>query len=244
MKKIFIFIFCLSLFFLSGCSKKETNNQEAQNQAYLSSVDKIISNEISSFDNSESFDEETIKTLSVILRTNFENNLSNKKELTKNNNDILNNDIYNIVRETSGEVLEDEEEPLTELYIEDDKTKNQEWCVLVKKSKILEMLKKNNISLSNLSNFEVVTNEEGYTEKIIIAGKEFDFYYLMKAFNLPSNKNISIVNNLTSIKITGIGIGKNENFNLETIKTLSNQGYDYKSIIKSKKNSFKIINNA
>ena len=66
----------------------------------------------------------------------------------------------------------------------------------------------------------------------------------MKEFNLPSNKNISIVNNLTSIKITGIGIGKNENFNLETIKSLSYQGYDYKNIIKSKKNSFKIINNA
>ncbi len=244
MKKIFIFIFCFIICFGAGCSKTESNNQEAQNQAYLASVDKIVSNEIASFEGSEDFDAETIKTLSVIIRTNLNNDLSNKKELNENNNDILNNNIYTIVRETSGEILEDENSPLTELYIEDNKTKEQEWIVLIKKNKILELLKQNNIKLSNLSKFELISNKEGFAEKIVIGGKEFDFQYLMKKFDLPSNKNISIVNNLTSIKITGKGIGQNENFNLETIKALSNQGYDYKSIIKSKKNSFKIINNA
>ena len=244
MKKIFILFICILLSFTFGCSKKEDTSKQAEKQAYLASVDAIVSNEIASFENSENFNEETIKTLSVILRTNFENNQLNKKELIEKNNDILNNDIYNIVKQTSGEVLQEENEQIKELYIESEKTKNQEWCVHIKKSRILELLQKNNISLSNLSNFEVVTNKDGYTEKIIIAGKEFDFYYLMKAFNLPSNKNIEIVNNLTSVKVTGIGTHKNDYFSLETIKSLSNQGHDYKSIIKSKKNSFKIINNA
>lgn len=242
MKKGFIFIFCFYLIFCCACSNKNSQPYTAENQAHISNVDTIISNQITNFENSDSFNEETIKTLAVILRTNLLTN-QNTTSLSEINENILNSDIYNIVKTTNGEIVKDESEQINEFFIEDEKLENQEWCVTIKKSKILELLKKNNISLSNLSNFEIIKNEDDYTEKIIIAGKEFDIDYLMKEFDLPSNKNLTIVNNLTTVKITGKGTHKNDTFNLKTIKSLSYQGYDYKNIIKSKKNSFKIINN-
>ncbi len=235
---------CLSIYFLTACSKNQTNEISAEKQAHLASVDKIVSNEIASFEGSENFDTETIKTLSVLVRTNIEKEILENKFSRNENIEIIDNEIYNIVKQTSGELIKGEDfENLPSFSFEEEIDLN-EWQVEIKKSQILELLNKNNIKLSSVSNASIERDENGNATKLSIGGKEFNIDYFKEEFNLPSSKIIDINNNLSHIKITGIGNDKIQNFELTFIKSLSNQGLDYKNIIKSKNNSFKIIKNA
>lgn len=278
MKKIFyvltFFICVLSGFIclFSGCSSKASNDLVAETMIDNTTYDTLVANEISSYKNANNFNEETIKTLAVIIRTNLYNS---KLEVSQSQNlKIKNSEIYEIVKSTTGEIIADENETTEKLNfeVEDDYTKNSPtknenlkkinsndnltsessqnennsnldtWTVSIKKSKILEILKKHNIKLSSLAKTQIINDENGNAEKIIIGEKEFSFDIIQNEFNLPSNKIIDINNNLSTIKITGKNDEKYNNFSIDEINSLSNKENDYKNIIKSKKNSFKIIN--
>lgn len=279
MKKLFYvltFFICLisgAFCLLSGCSSKSNNDLVSETMIDNTTYDTLVANQISSFENASELNEETVKTLSVIIRTNYYN--SNLENLETQNLKIENQQIYNIVKSTSGEIIADENEPAEKINFEiknedthnlnnlvneneisscyennklnsatqNDTASNLDtWTVTIKKSKILEVLKKHDIKLSSLAKTKIINDENGNAEKFIIGEKEFSFETIKTEFDLPSNKIIDINNNLSSIKITGLNEEKYDKFNIKEIENLSNQGHDYKNIIKSKKNSFKIIN--
>lgn len=259
---IFISLFFSLIFLFSGCSKNQSSDFIAETMIDNATYDTIIANEISGYENSNNFDEETIKTLSVIIRTNLYNQKLNNNQTQ--NLKIKNQKIYDIVKSTTGEIIIEEDEnekishfeinnneDLNNIYLEDGLNTNNinennlnlnTWTVTIKKSKILEVLKKYNIKLSSLAKTKIINDENGNAEKFIIGEKEFNFNTIKNEFNLPSNKIIDINNNLSSIKITGKNEEKYDVFSLKEIISASKKENDYKNIIKSKKNSFKIIN--
>ncbi len=214
MKKLFCFyLLFLCCFIFCACS---SNKQSAS----ADSLDKYVASEIEKNYDVSSLDDETLKALSVVVRTKAKNkNVNIQKEYNISNKHIL-----DIVNQTSGLVLKNYEEP--------ELTENQEskdWCVSIKKYDLLKYLSENNISVSSISSIEPVFSDDKVVTGFIVGGKTILFEDLSNKFNIPSNNIKEISNNLTEIKI--FGTTPNQEFNFEKASQLSKNGMDFKEII-------------
>lgn len=214
MKKLFcfylLFLFC---FIFCACS---TNKQSAS----ADNLDKYVASEIEKNYDTSSLDDETLKALSVIVRTKAKDeNVNTKKEYIISNKHIL-----DIVNQTSGLVLKNYEEPeLTE------NQKSKDWCVSIKKYDLLKYLSENNISVSSISSIEPIFSDDKVLTGFIVGGKTISFEDISNKFNIPSNNINEISNNLTEIKI--LGTTTNQEFDIEKASQLSKNGLDFQGII-------------
>lgn len=223
MKKIFSIFVVLLIFLTSGCSKT-TNVSNATN------LEDVVAYELEQIDNSQNLDDETLKSLSVVIRTNT----------------ILNNDFqdknYNpskkykdIVNETKNQTLKIN----GNAEFIDISTQDYEWKKSIKKNKLLEFAYLNNISLSNLSNIEPIYKEEKI-EKLNIAGNSFDYKNLAENFYLESNDITNIETTNKEVVIYGKNKGFHNKFDYNISKNLSKQGKNYKEILNNLYPNFEI----
>ena len=240
MKRLGLILICICLCFCCSCSKKESNTQVASKQAHASELDKQVAFEIENYKNIDSLEDETIKALSVVIRTNILNGEIEKKSTEEYS--VKNEHILKLTTETSGEILskENNSNDSVTIYIEDE-SEPEEWTKEIKKVEILKYLKKKDISLSSISNIKNKTNDNGRTQKIIVGGKEINYNEIMKEFDIPSNNLKSITNNISSITIIGIGKGTENNFNIFEAENDAKNGQNYKKILKNRYNDFNII---
>ena len=206
--------------FLFGCSKKS--------DIVESSVEALTLCELEQVEGVENLSDDTIKALSVIIRTNIKNSdyqnfayVPNNKRLSK------------LVKETNGETLDSISTSSINLnnqtykkigYIKD----NETWKVEIKISQILKYLKNNNINLSNISNINPIYSDENCLTGIEIGGKFISYEVLEKEFGLKSNKIIKIENTLTKIVVTG---EYEKAFNINSSEDLANSGKNYNQIL-------------
>lgn len=235
---LIIFVFALALVFsFSGCSEKE--------KIVESSVEAMTLCELEQIDGIENFSDETIKALSVIIRTNNKNDNETNFAYIPNNKRI-----EKLVEETNGKILvQKNNEDLNENNIaspifigtlnENNQIKNNKldyinsegsktWSVVIKKSAILNYLKKNNISLSNISDIKTNNDNDGKLLSISIGNKEIPYSSLKENFGIKSNKILKIENNLTNIVIYG---EYDESFDIYKAENLSSQGNTYDKIL-------------
>jgi len=166
MKQAFSILICFLVMMFIGCSKNE--------HASASSVDKQIASEIEQIENIESFDTETVKALSVVIRTRIKNNNSESNiEYTPKNQHI-----YNIVKSTENETLK--ETSLNKL----DYISQEDWSIKIKKSEILKFLASKNISLSNISDIIPFYTKDGVFDYLLIGGQKITYQELAENFNL------------------------------------------------------------
>lgn len=217
MKKLICILLTIFLVSLTACSN---NKQEVSN---ASNLEDIVSYELEQLDKEQNLDNETLKSLSVIIRTNH----------------ILNNDLDNqnlhsstkyktIANQTKNETLKIN----GNLEFISISSNNYTWKKIIQKDKLLTYAFNNNISLSNLTSIEPIYNQNRV--KIInIGGKEFDFKNLANEFDLESNKITNIQTNNKEIIIYGEDKGFNESFDVKKASTLSNEGKNYKEILEN-----------
>lgn len=226
MKKYFYFpiiSFCLiiTLIFFCGCQNKQASIQ-------ADNVNDMIALELASIEDSNNLDTETLKTLSVAIRTNITNfNESGIDEnlKTKNIESSILNKMYNITNSTNGETIE------TDKKITISKSKpSKVWSKNISKSNILKFISKNNISISSIKNIREIKNDDGTLKSIIIGQKEIPYKTLEKEFDLNSNKITSIENQSSSITIIGEQDTSNI-FAIEEINNLAKSDKNYKQIL-------------
>ena len=200
------------LFFMVGCNNNKSNIQNLENS---------VAAELQSID--EGYDDETLKALSVILRTNLSLKKDNKLYSKK-----INPKYTKIAKSTKNETLKNDNNEIVEISLEN--TDSYHWQKIINKSEILDYAYKNNISLTNISSFEPVY-ENNKIKQINIAGKTFDYKTLAKEFNLESNEieNFEIKN--SSVIITGKKQGFYDYFDFEKSKKLSKEGKNYQDIL-------------
>lgn len=242
MKRLkYILIICLVIVSFVGCSKKDdikTDNLEAMTICELEQIENV-----------SNLNDETIKALAVVIRTNLKDNVDTNFAYIPNNKRIA-----DLVYSTKGEIIQfDEnnnyEEDLAETsliindyILKDNKinysfNQNETWTVKIKKYQILKYLNKHNINLSNISNIEPVYTDENSIESIKIGSKNITYNELAKEFGLKSNKIINIENNLSEIIITGL---YDKNFNIDKANDLANEGKTYDKILESILKTYKI----
>lgn len=236
MKRLFIFII-LCCFIFTGCSKNTTADVVAEKQADATNIDLQVVKEIESLENVNDLSDETIKSLSIISRTNLMNETQNK---SNENYTPKNKKIYELVKQTENQILIDENNSQSENF-KIENQKEETWVKEIKKGDILKFLNKNKIKLSSTSNIKPEKDEFGKTTKLNLNGKIVSFEKIMKEFNLPSNNIEYIENNLTNIKIYGKGQKNDQVFNIFEAEKLSKQGFGYEKILKNSQNNFQII---
>ena len=123
-KILLITILCFSCFFICSCSNKEDN-------VSVETMEHSVAYELSKIDSDKSLDDETLKSLSIIIRTKFYNesnnnktpynDIDNKKKFstdyinnvnnnTNNNNYNIDNKYLDIVNSTKKQVIKKGEE--------------------------------------------------------------------------------------------------------------------------------------
>ena len=235
MKNLFIvFIFIIVTIFC-GCKTNTTNEPVAEKQVFENPTDIFIASEIENMENSSLFNNETIKALAVVIRTNLE---MENVDTSHNEYSLKNEHIYNIVKETSNEIISFNEDNNKQLYIEQE---NDDWVLEIKKFDILKFFKENNISLSSISNITLEKDDDGKTKNINLNGKIISFYDLAVYFNIPSNNIYKIENKISSIKLYGKGKGFYKLFNINESQKMANEGKNYEKILKNHYNNFQII---
>lgn len=229
--KIFVLCLILSISCLGfgGCSSKQEPIVE-------SSVEALTLCELEQVDGVENLSDETIKALSVIIRSNVQNTSPKSFAYVPNNKRLA-----ELSASTSGKTLSSLLEPSSSTlsigqysketfnnipYINGSKT----WSVEIKKSQILSYLQKNNINLSNISSFEPVYLEDGTLDGIKLGGKFISYEVLSQEFGLKSNKITNISNTLSKIVVEG---EYTNTFIIEDAETLSKNGMDYNDILKT-----------
>lgn len=230
--RFFVLIFCvclLSTALLCGCSKKEN--------IVAGAADAMTICELEQIEGVENLSDETIKALSVIIRTNKQNENVKSFAYVPNNKRIA-----DLVLKTSGETISmDNSSKISTvaLFPVSSNVDNEKidyalggdtWTVEIKKSKILSYLQQNNINLSNISDFKPLYSEDGLLTGIMLAGKTIPYETLRAEFGLKSNKITKISNSLTKIVVEGEYVNT---FLIEKAEALSLLGLDYNSILKS-----------
>lgn len=225
MKKIFVSIFCLLLLFFVSCQKIPI-------QEDISDLESSVAYELMQLD--EDFSDETLKAMSVVIRTN----------LCIDNSKISSHDAsekyVNITKVTSGEVLKNTKGNLVEISF--NSSDNYRWQKVIKKSELLEFALKNNVSLSNLKKIK----PDIKNEKILgleIAEKYFDYSDLAEEFGLESDciENISQTKN--EIIISGKNKGFYGFFDTKKAEQLSNNNYFYANILKDFFDNLRVTKN-
>ena len=101
MKKFYIFALCFFVVFCCGCKSNET--------ASASALDLIVTQELEQIENIDTFDDETIKALSVVIRTKHKNLETKPKENYKPKNQK----ILKLVKMSKNDVLKNEHQTPT-----------------------------------------------------------------------------------------------------------------------------------
>ena len=104
MKKLFLLAICICFCFSCGCSKKQEDFLVAEKQADAVSQNEQVAYELEKIEGIENFDDETIKALSVILRTNLLKN----ETLPDSNTTTSNQRLVELASQTDGEILVEE----------------------------------------------------------------------------------------------------------------------------------------
>jgi len=205
MKHSFIFILLTTFLLFASCKTLTPHSY---------SLNDYVAAEISKIENIESYSDETIKTLSIIYRTN----LKYKDDL---NLSKINDKILSLTKETNNLILSKQISINTNPKI---------WTEIINKSHILEFCKQNNINLANISDIQIIEDKNHNATTLNIASKEINFDKFALYFKIPSNKNISIENNTSFIKITGYGNQHNFEFDISYIEELAAKNYNYNKI--------------
>ena len=209
MKRFIIFLFLtLFIFNFSACKTFSKSNY---------SFNDYISDEISKIENIKNYSDETIKTLSIIYRTNLNNNYDSKN---------INSDPYikKLVESTNNKTLKNK----ITLNIN-----SNNWTEKINKSFILEFFNQNNFSLANISDIKIINDKNNNAQKISIAQRSLDFEKFKNHFNLPSNNNIKITTNDSFFIISGYGKGFNFDIDILKIENLSKKGLTSDEILES-----------
>ena len=223
MKKYIIILLSIFLLGFSACSNSP------QKTVSKAEINNIVASELQKID--KGYHEETLKALSVILRTNI--NINNDNSY----NQPINDKYLSIANKTNKEVLKNKNNTLIKICF--DNNEEYYWQKNIKKSKLLEFALKNKINLTNISVIEPIFENEKIVG-INIANKFFDYEQLAKEFGLESNKIESIEKYKTEIIIKGKNKGFSNAFNIEKSEQLSNNNYNYKEILKEFFDDFKI----
>ncbi len=223
MKKIFLLFFSIFILGFVACSKSQTR--------VVSSLDlnKMVACELEKID--KKYSDETLKALSVIIRTNI--TINNKQYNGEPKEKYL-----TLANETKNKVLKNNNNNLIEINLENNN--EYTWQKNIKKSKLLEFALKNNINLSNISNIEPVLDSKK-VKGLNIGNKYFDYETLAKEFELESNEIEKIEENKKEIVIKGKNKGFYGHFDFEKSEQLSNDNYSFEKILKIFFNDLKII---
>lgn len=171
----------------------------------------------------ENYSDETLKAISVVLRNNI---LINNSDF--DNQENIDEKYIAIAESTNNYVLKNDNDELIELSFENNE--NYTWQKNIKKSELLEFALKNNISLTNISSFEPVYENE----KIIgikLGKKYFDYQTLAKEFNLQSNQITNISSQKNEFLITGKNKGFYGFFDVKKSEKLSKNNLNFKDIL-------------
>lgn len=230
-KVISCILICVCIGYLSAC-KNETIPTQAV------TMEQCIAYEISNMVSPEDYDDEVIKALSVIIRTDYVKNLETKPE--KIESEKINSRVLELVTSTSGEVLFDGENLVSVSFLEDEI--NDTWTNEIKKADILRYMQNNGIYLSNISNINIIADEDGNLLSLNIAGKEIPYDSLSENFNLKSNKIKNIQEKTTSIVVTGQTEFDKNCFYLSKFKNSTQKNdKNYREILKNHFDGFEII---
>lgn len=196
-----------------GCGKLE--KQESIN------VDDFVAQKLEKIDNN--YSDETLKAISVIIRTNMivDNETLNSKTKPSEKYKTL-------TKATSYKTLKDKNNNLIKTSFEN--SPDYTWQKNIKKSDILEFALKNNISLTNISNVEPVF-ENDKIKALKIGNKTFDYSKLASQFGLESNNIEKITTNKTEIIVKGKNKGFVNSFDIKTSEQLSNNNHNYLEIL-------------
>lgn len=257
MKKfcVTLLIFCL-IIPLCSCAKKNEIPT-------VNSLEYKTEEELEKIDNINNFSDETIKALSVIVRTNLSKEIDNNEYIVSANaSDSNSSRISKLVSETKGQVLnqkENSEKSLSEnetteyddnmkdlsidssinlktnkkISLYENKGDNHTWSKEIKKSELLKFLKKNNISLSSLSGLSITSDENGNVSRLSVGGKTFNFSDLAEEFELESTKITNIYKTKSSIIIEGEGNKKSNSFDISLAEQEAKNGKIYSEILKN-----------
>lgn len=211
MKKLYIFLFVFLTIFSSGCKSNKT--------AEASQLDLAVLQELEQIENIESLDDETIKALSVIVRTKHKNN-SQKSKL---NYKPKNEKILKLVKMSKNDILKNEN-PNTFF------AKSKTWKKIFEKHEIFKILSNNNISLSSLSQISPGVDENQNMLGVFFGQKFIDSKTVAEMFELESENIVSV--SLLENQVVFEGVFSKEQFFIEDAEVLSKKGYNYKDIIK------------
>lgn len=225
MKKYFFVL--LSFVFLSFVACKNIPKQEN-----LSDLEIQVASELMLKD--ENYSNETLKAISVVLRTNILVNGS------KTYNFKADEKYTKIANQTKNQILKNKQNNLVEISFENNE--NYKWQKSIKKSDLLEFALKNNISLTNLSKINPIF-ENNKVLGLEIGNKYFDYENLAKEFKLESNMIENITQNKNEIIISGKNKGFYGFFDIEKCEQLSNNNYFYKDILSEFFDNLTLINN-
>ena len=213
MKKLFFMALCLFLFGFVACSNTHTK------PISINELNKQIAIELENLDNN--YSDETLKALSVVLRTNL---TINKKQSSKTPTEKY----LKVAESTNKKVLKNKNDNLVEISLENNN--KYSWQKTIKKSKLLEFAFNNKINLTNLSKIEPILENE----KVIglnIGNKYFEYNLLAKEFGLESNIIENIEDNKKEIIISGKNKGFYSHFDIIKSEQLSNNNYNYEQIL-------------
>lgn len=223
MKKILLIILSILYIGLIGCS------EPAKKSPLKTDIDKMVAIELENID--KNYSEETLKALSVILRTNQTINSKEIKDLKPSQKYL------EIAQKTKNEFIMDKNNNLIEISLIDND--EYRWQKAIKKSKILEFALKHKINLTNISDIEPFY-ENKKVKGLRIGGKLFDYQMLITEFGLESNNIEKIETTKTEVIIQGKNKGLFDNFSTHKSEQLSNDNYNYKDILKIFFNDLKI----
>lgn len=214
---------CLFLLCFSACSKQTVKNDNNIN------INEIVAIKLEEMD--KGYSDETLKALSVILRTNLTINNSNTSNATPKEKYL------NISKTTRNQVLKNQNNNLIEISLSDNN--EYSWQKTIKKSKLLEFAFKNKINLTSISEVEPII-DNGKVVGLNIGKKYFEYETLSKEFGLESNTIENIESNKKEIIIKGKNKGFYNNFDINKSEQLSNDNYNYEQILKTFFNDLKI----
>ena len=180
-----------------------------------------IASEISSIENVNSLDDETIKALSLVIKSQA----SSVETYPTKEFDSPDPRILKLVKQVESESIPKRQKLTYEKTIE------KSWSKSIKKHEILKFLALQGISLSSISSAKPIYDESGNLSSIEIGGKKINYSDIKEYFKLPSNKITNIENKLSEIIITGEGYISEDVFNISHADSLAKKGMNYREIL-------------
>lgn len=222
-KLIFVLTICICLLFPACKNIKKASSQYNIENAVAVELEKMDDN----------FSDETLKAMSVVIRTNLLiNPIETQKKATEK--------YKKLTLATKDLVLKNNKNNLVEISFEDNN--DYLWKKTIKKSEILNFALQNNINLSSISNIEPVWDNN----KVLglkIGEKFFDYELLKTQFGLESNEITNISQTKSDIIINGKNKGMFRFFDTYKAEQLSNNNQIFDEILNDFFNNLKLIKN-